>query len=240
MRLDRWLAHAGIGTRSEVKAIIKKGRVCVNDTVVKRPNVQVRVDIDCVDFDGQTIAAPSHVVLAMNKPKGVVSARRDARNRTVIDCLPTTYQRRDLHVAGRLDKDVSGLVILTNDTALVHEIISPAKHVHKTYDVVVDQGLPPREAFLKPRRLKDGRNRLYIPKPPRILRWEGTEARVALCEGKFHQVKRMFEAIGVGVVTLKRVAIGSLTLGDLSVGETRVLNTSEVASLFNAMPEKER
>ncbi len=237
MRLDKWLAHAGLGTRNDVKALIRQGRVRVNDTVIRQPDVHVNVDHDCVICDDEAVRAPTRLVLMMHKPVGVVSARKDTWNRTVIDCLPKPMQRRDLHIAGRLDKDASGLLILTTDTALVHDIIAPKKHVYKTYDVVVDGRLPSREVFSKPRELKDGKNRPYTPHPPRIVRWEESAARVAVREGKFHQVKRMFKAAGAEVIALKRVAIGNLELGDLPEGAVRELVSQDIEALL--MSDKE-
>lgn len=239
VRLDKFLADAGAGTRSEVKKLIQKGRVLVNGTPAKRPEQKVEMPGDRVCLDGTEVgAAPEFVYYLLHKPAGVVSATEDSRDRTVLDLVPEELRRKGLFPVGRLDKDTEGLLLLTDDGALAHELLSPKKHVNKTYYAKVD-GVMTEEDI---RKFKEGLD-IGEKKPtlPAVLEIVGTEADaqkseilLTISEGKFHQVKRMVKAVGKEVAYLKRISMGSLTLpAELSPGECRPLKEEELAALKN-------
>ena len=228
VRLDKFLADAGKGTRSEVKKYIQKGLVEINGQTVKKPEQKVGPE-DRVLFKGEEIARePEHVYYLLHKPAGYVSATEDKRDRTVMELIPSA--RKGLFPAGRLDKDTEGLLVLTNDGQLAHRVLSPKKHVPKTYyakiqGIVTDKDV---KAFEKGVTLDDGYE--TMPSQLKIIEsGEVSEIELTIHEGKFHQVKRMFESLGKKVVYLKRLSMGKLILDEsLSLGEYRELTDEEV------------
>lgn len=237
-RLDKILASQNLGSRKEVGALIRAGRVSVNETVVKRPEQKADPEADVITVDGQSLNFKKKIYLMMNKPEGVLSAARDPRARTVVDLLPPELRRRGIFPAGRLDKDTRGLLILTDDGAFAHRMLSPKKHVTKWYEAVLEAPVS-EEDILRFRRgvvLEDGT--LCLPAELSVLR-EGKSpmALVGLREGKFHQVKRMFSSCGNGVLSLRRVRIGGLTLDpELAEGAARELSEAETALVFERLP----
>lgn len=238
MRIDKLLSHTGYGTRSEIKKLVKQGKVTVAGKVVKDSGQLVDPELEEVAFDGERVLYREVIYLMMNKPPGVISATEDRRERTVIDLLEPEDQLMDPFPVGRLDKDTVGLLLLTNDGQLAHELLSPRKHVPKTYEAVVagDVGEEDRDQFKAGVTLDDGY--VTMPSELKILKKDGGEGGVTsvisltIMEGKFHQVKRMFEAVGKKVVYLKRVSMGPLELdADLEEGTYRELTDEEVALL---------
>jgi len=231
-RLDKVLASLGIGSRKEVRALIKQGRVRIDGEVALDPARRLAAGTARIEVDGRALV-PGTMTFMLNKPKGVVTATTDPVHRTVLDLFPAALARR-LFPAGRLDKDTEGLLILTSDGDLCHRLISPRYGVEKEYLVHVDGVLSPSlvELFAKGVELKDGTvtlpARLEIEHPG-----PGGVARVTIVEGKYHQVKRMFGAMGLSVTALKRIRIGGLTL-DLALepGDYRELSRAEVDLLF--------
>ena len=203
MRLDKFLCDNNIGTRSQVKEYIKKGQVTVNDQIIKKPETKVNNETDTVVCQGQTIHYRKYVYYMLNKPEGVVSATNDNTAPTVVSLL-TVPEQKDLFPVGRLDKDTTGLLLLTNDGALAHDLLSPKKHVDKT----------------------------YLVKPEKPLSAENGDLLLTIHEGRFHQVKRMLQAVDNQVLTLERVSFGPLSL-DLSLqrGEYRALTEEEIKVL---------
>ncbi len=231
LRLDKYLADAGVGSRSELRGLIRAGRVAVNGAVCCSPEAKVS-ESDRVAVDGAPVVYQRFVTVMMNKPAGYLSATKDERgDRTVIDLLDERLRRLDLKPAGRLDKDATGLLVLTNDGALIHSVISPSRHVEKRYEVTLSAPLPENVAavFEEGIVLGDG----YRCLPARLFYTEGAvRAAVAIREGKFHQVKRMFAALGSTVLTLKRTEIGALQLDPaLAEGAYRPLSAAEIKSL---------
>lgn len=238
LRLDKLLAHSGFGTRSEIKLLVKRGAVQVNGKTVKDSGLQVNAERDDIAVDGEPIRYRAFVYIMLNKPQGVVSATEDTRERTVLDLLDDGYAHFELFPVGRLDKDTEGLLLLTNDGKLAHNLLSPRKHVPKTYYAQVEGAVneSDRDAFRQGVTLDDG----YVTMPAelRILR-EGdpdagqlSEIELTIREGKFHQVKRMFIAVGKRVAFLKRISMGPLALDPhLSTGEYRELTAAELESL---------
>lgn len=238
LRLDKLLAHTGFGTRSEIKLLVKRGAVSVNGKRVKDSGMQVNPGKDEIHVDGEPVVYREFVYLMLNKPQGVISATEDTRDRTVLDLLDEEYAHFDLFPVGRLDKDTEGLLLLTNDGKLAHNLLSPRKHVPKTYyaevEGAVDEG--DQAAFARGVVLDDG----YVTMPAELLIIEpgdpgqSKRSRIELIimEGKFHQVKRMFQSVGKRVVFLKRIAMGPLKLDpELPVGKYRELTEQELHAL---------
>ena len=233
MRIDKFLCDMGIGTRSEVKAYLKKGQVTVNGDIVKKPEMKIEENKDCICFQGSALAYEAVQYFLLNKPAGCVTATRDNLSDTVMSFLPDNH-RDDLFPVGRLDKDTEGLLLITNDGQLAHELLSPKKHVDKTYFAVIDGEVREEhiEQFLEG--VDIGDENLTMPAKLTILKsGETSEIELTIQEGRFHQVKRMFESIGTKVTYLKRISMGPLTLGSLQPGEVRVLTEAEVEKLRN-------
>ncbi|MFQ9156800.1 MAG: pseudouridine synthase [Blautia sp.] len=230
VRLDRFLADAGAGTRSEVKKMIQKGRVLVNDQPASGPEQKISPDLDRVLLDGkEQTEAPDFLYYILNKPAGYISATEDSKDKTVMDLLPK-IARRNLFPVGRLDKDTEGLLLITDDGALAHELLSPAKHVDKTYYAKVKGVVTKEEQEVVKNGVDIGEAKLTMPAKLEILNTDGEYSEILLTirEGKFHQVKRMMEAVGKTVVYLKRLSMGGLVLPeDLPIGQWRMLTTEE-------------
>lgn len=234
MRLDKFLSDMGVGSRSELKRSIRKGLVTVNGQVQKDPGADVDTTSE-ISFDGNPVRYQSFEYYMMNKPAGVISASEDKRQKTVLD-LMDSRKRKDLFPAGRLDRDTEGLLLITNDGQLAHRLLSPKHHVDKCYFVRVSGTLGEADV----QRFADGipydEALTAMPAKLRILE-SGTDfstAETTIQEGKFHQIKKMFAALGNGreVVYLKRLSMGPLTLDpDLAPGEYRALTEEELAAL---------
>ena len=233
MRLDKFLCEIGVGTRSEVKTYLKKGQVTVNGEIIKKPEVKIDETKDDICFQGQPLLYEAVQYFLLNKPAGCVTATRDNLSETVMSFLPDN-RRDDLFPVGRLDKDTEGLLLITNDGQLAHELLSPRKHVDKTYFAVIDGEVREEHKQLFLEGLDIGDEELTMPAKLEILKsGEVSEIELTIQEGRFHQVKRMLEAIGTKVTYLKRISMGPLVLGDLKPGEVRILTNSELESLRN-------
>ena len=244
VRLDKFLADSGRGTRSEVKKYIQKGLVQVNDMTVKKPEQKIDPERDSVLLKGERVEAePEFVYYLLHKPAGCVSATEDRNDRTVMDYVPSG--RKGLFPVGRLDKDTEGLLLITNDGMLAHELLSPARHVEKTYFLRAEGIVTEDDRIRLQRGVDIGEEKPTLPARAEILKRTGgdsgdlgpgcTELLLSICEGKFHQVKRMMEAVGKPVIYLKRVSMGPLTLPeDLKKGECRPLTEQEVMELKQA------
>lgn len=230
IRLDKFLSDAQLGTRSQVKQLMKKGLITVNGEISKKPELRIDPAIDRVCFDGKEISLEKEVYYMLNKPAGVVSATQDNHERTVLDLFAREDRRPDLFPVGRLDKDTTGLLLITNDGALSHRLLSPRHHVDKTYFTGVDGIISEETAELFANGLDIGDDK---PTLPAILKpLSDHEALVTIHEGRFHQIKRMFHAAGCEVVRLKRLSMGSLTLDEeLPEGSYRRLTPEEIELL---------
>ena len=232
IRLDKYLADMGCGTRSEVKQMIRKGQVEVNGEKAKKPEVKITTGQDRVCVAGKEICYEKYRYLLLHKPAGYVSATTDNRDQTVLELLPEEL-RKDLFPVGRLDKDTEGLLLLTNDGDLAHRLLSPKKHVDKTYYARIDGKVDAedQEAFLEG--LDIGDETKTLPAKLEILESADiSEILLTIHEGRFHQVKRMFQARGKQVTYLKRMTMGPLTLGeDLPKGAYRELREDEKRAL---------
>lgn len=232
MRLDKLLSHTGFGSRKEVKPLLKSGAVVVNGMIQKDSKTQVNPDKDQITVHGTPVVYQEFVYFMLHKPQNVVSATEDNVSETVIDLLAQEDTLTDPFPVGRLDKDTEGLLIITNDGTLAHNLLSPKKHIDKTYYAKIDGDvtLADVEAFAAGIELDDG----YTCKPARLEIITPNEIKVTIQEGKFHQVKRMFAARGKSVSYLKRISMGNLQLDEsLALGEYRPLTEAELAILQN-------
>lgn len=232
LRLDKYLAEMNLGTRSEVKKLITKGQIQVNEAIVKKPELKLDPTSDRVQYQGREITYVIYEYYMLNKPSGVISATEDKRDTTVIDLIESR-QRKDLFPVGRLDKDTEGLLLITNDGALAHRLLSPKKHVDKTYYAKISGEVTKEDIETFEKGVCIGEEKLTLPAKLVILK-SGAESEIELTiqEGRFHQVKRMFQAVGKEVVYLKRLSMGSLSLDpSLKPGEYRKLTKEEMEQL---------
>lgn len=232
LRLDKLLADMGYGTRSEIKKEIAKGGVTVNGTVMKKPEAKIDTERDIVCIKGEKAVYARYEYFMLNKPAGVVSATMDRRERTVLDLIEDK-KRDDLFPVGRLDKDTEGLLLITNNGELAHQLLSPKKHVDKVYFARVRGTVTEEDIKMFSEGLDIGDEKKTLPAQLSILSaGEISETRITIREGRFHQIKRMFAAVGKEVVYLKRLGMGTLTLDEsLAPGEYRRLTEEEVTGL---------
>lgn len=230
MRVDKLLSNVGVASRAELKKYCKQGLISVNGKVINNPGVQVDSENDDVRFNGEKIVYREFVYIMLNKPDGYISATYDKYDPIVLDLIDQSYLVFEPFPVGRLDKDTEGLLVITNDGQLAHRVLSPKKHVPKTYYAKI-QGKVTEEdifAFETGVILDDGYE--TMPSQLKILKSDDmSEIELTIHEGKFHQVKRMFESVGKKVVYLKRLSMGKLKLDEsLGLGEYRELTEEEV------------
>ena len=230
MRVDKLLSNVGVASRAELKKYCKQGLISVNGKIINNPGIQVDSENDEVMFNGEKIVYREFVYIMLNKPGGYISATFDKHDPIVLDLIDLSYLVFEPFPVGRLDKDTEGLLVLTNDGQLSHRVLSPKKHVPKTYYAKI-QGKVTKEdilAFEKGVILDDGYE--TMPSQLKILKSDDmSEIELTIHEGKFHQVKRMFESVGKKVVYLKRISMGKLKLDEsLELGEYRELTEEEV------------
>ena len=230
MRVDKLLSNVGVASRAELKKYCKQGLISVNGKVINNPGVQVDSESDDIRFNGEKIVYREFVYIMLNKPDGYISATFDKYDPIVLDLIDQSYLVFEPFPVGRLDKDTEGLLVLTNDGQLAHRVLSPKKHVPKTYYAKI-QGKVTEEdilAFEKGVILDDGYE--TMPSQMKILKSDDmSEIELTIHEGKFHQVKRMIESVGKKVVYLKRLSMGKLKLDEsLKLGEYRELTEEEV------------
>lgn len=230
-RLDKFLCDSGVGTRSQVKQILKAGRVAVDGKVERDNSRKIDPNGNVVTLDGEVLGGKRRIVLMLNKPEGFVTATEDATERTVMELLPAEYRHFDLKPVGRLDKATEGLLLFTNDGDLLHRLISPKKEVPKVY-FARHEGVASEanvEAFASGLVLRDGTACL----PAKLEPLGAGESLITVCEGKYHQVRRMMASRNMTVLYLERRQEGSLILGDLPRGMVRELTEAEIAALEN-------
>lgn len=235
MRIDKLLAHAGYGSRKDVKQLLKNRVVTVDNKVITKSNVHVNPDEQSIAVNQKQVHYQQYIYIMLHKPKNYLSATTDRYEKTVLDLVEEQYQHYDLAPVGRLDKDTEGLILLTNDGKLNHRLTSPKHDVFKTYFAKVDGHVTNDhiQQFKKGVILDDG----YKTKPANLVIEKSnpvSEVRLSISEGKFHQVKRMFRAIGMEVLYLKRLSIGDLLLDEtLPIGKMRLLNEEELAYIVS-------
>ncbi len=240
MRLDKFLGDHNIGTRKQIREYVKNGRCAINGVPAKKADVHIDENKDIISFDGMELTYSKFHYYMLNKPDGVVSATTDGRNRTVLDLLKDENVK-GLNPAGRLDIDTEGLLLLTDDGGLIHNLLSPKKHVDKTYEVHLAHEISDEDC----KRLEEGidigdkkdNGDPYLTLPAKVVKKENDDEgrpviHLIIHEGRFHQVKRMLEAVDNKVMFLKRITFGSLVLDDsLAPGEYRPLTEEELKEL---------
>lgn len=228
-RLDKIIASQGKYSRSEVKKLVKQGRITINEVPVKKSDIKLDAQKDQIKIDGRVLSYKKHIYIMLNKPKGVVSATEDAQKQTVIDLVPKDMKRDGLFPAGRLDGDTVGFVLITDDGDFAHKILSPKNHIMKTYVATLQRPVTDEDilAFKNGIELRDGTVCLeaqVAPIPSTV-----PMAQIRICEGKYHQVKRMFASLGNKVLELKRTKMGELPLDEsLCPGQCREITPDEL------------
>lgn len=229
-RIDKILGHMGVGSRKEIKEYAKKGHIKVNGNIIKSSDIKVDPEVDIIEYLNRPVEYREYIYLMMNKPQGLISSTDDPRESLVIDLLDDYYKNFKPFPVGRLDKDTEGLLLISNDGKLAHELLSPKKKVGKTYYVevlgLVDESY--NDKFKEGITLDDGYKTL--PATLEIIHSDGvSKVNLTILEGKYHQVKRMFGALGMKVIYLKRISMGGLDLDDnLQPGEYRELSELEI------------
>lgn len=231
IRLDKFFTETATLSRREAVLEIKRGKVLVDGVIITDPSKKIDEERAEVVYNGQRVAYQKYVYIMLNKPEGVVSATEDTKQKTVLDLLPEKYKKLGLFPCGRLDKDTLGLVMLTNDGDTAHKLLSPKSHVEKTYkykcaDPLTSENKNKIENGLE---LRDG----YVTKPCKIKMISELEGEITLTEGKYHEIKRLFGAVGNKITFLERITFGSLVLeSNLKRGQWRELNMAEIKSLL--------
>ena len=232
MRLDKFISSQLNISRKDARAAILRGRAAVDGTTVRAADFKINENADSVTFDGQALSYKKHIYIIMNKPRGVLSASDDKRQPTVIDIIPEKLRRNGLFPVGRLDKDTTGLLIITDDGDFAHRVLSPKKEIFKTYIAVLDGEITPGmpEKFLSGIVLADGTK----CRKAFLRRLDKNTAEIKICEGKFHQIKRMFGTVGLGVNALERTAVGNFYLPeDLPQGACSETDSEALESIFS-------
>ena len=230
-RIDKVIGNQTGYSRKEIKELIKKKRIQLNDEIVVKSDIKINPDTDKIKIDNKEIQVQKYVYLILNKPKGYVSASIDKNDKTVLDLVPEKYKHRNLFPAGRLDKDTTGLMIITDDGVFAHNILSPSKHVSKTYNVTIDIPITKEMiiGFKEGIKLNDGECKSSI-----LEKTGSYTGIVTLTEGRYHQIKRMFGCFGAKVLELHRIKMGNLELPkDLELGKCRELTSKELNQIKN-------
>lgn len=228
-RLDKLVCAGGNRTRSEARRLIKIGQVSVNGIVVRSFGLQIDPQSDNLTVAGEVLRYEKYRYIMMNKPEGVICASQGKQEQTVVDLVPEALNRNDLFPAGRLDKDTTGFVLITDDGAFAHGILSPKRHVEKTYEAVLDKPITAEAVAAFRQGVVAGDGTLFQSARLCALNQEKTLVQVVICEGKYHQVKRMFAACGSHVQALRRTKIGGLCLDTgLRLGECRLICKEEL------------
>lgn len=229
-RLDKLISNSGTLSRKEVHRLIKSGRVSVDGVTVKDRGFNIDPQSAKIKIDGEELVLQKYVYIMMNKPQGIISAARDGKEKTVIDIVPEELKRKNLFPAGRLDKDTVGFMLITDNGDFAHKILSPKNHISKTYEARLAQPITNDELQKIRLGITLGDGTKCLPAEAEICEdGETPLVKVVLCEGKYHQIKRMFASLGNSVTELKRVKMGALPLDEsLAPGECRILMESEI------------
>ncbi|MFI3252564.1 MAG: pseudouridine synthase [bacterium] len=229
MRIDRFLSNLNYGSRNDIKKYIKEKRVKINNTLCTNSSTSINENIDKVYFDNELVFYLENICIAFNKPQNYICSNIDELYPSILNLLPEEIVRLGLNICGRLDADTEGLVILTSNGNYVHQIISPSKNVYKKYLVHTKNKIENINLFENGLEILDGRSNLYTSEKAELNLLEDTKCIVSIKEGKFHQVKRMFEAIDNEVVYLKRLSVGNYNMpDDLLLGEYKIISIDEI------------
>lgn len=235
IRIDKMLSNSGIGSRKDVKNIIKSGKVTVDGKIIKSSDLKIDPENSKIIVNGKELTYKKNIYLLMNKPAGVISATYDKKEKTVIDILPNNFKNIDLFPVGRLDKDTVGMLILTNDGDFAHNTLSPKKHVWKKYYATVSGIVTQEDIQFFEKGVEIGENEICKSAKLQICTTNDntTNVTIEISEGKFHQIKRMFKAVGKEVLFLKRIKFGGLELDEnIAEGSVRELSEIELKKIF--------
>lgn len=225
MRIDKFLVECGLGSRKEVKNIVLNGKIKVNDEIINIVKTNINEKKDIIKYNDSVLIYKEFRYYIMNKKAGYITATEDSKEPTVMDLLPDWVIKKDLVPVGRLDKDTEGLLLFTNDGKLNHKLLSPKSHVDKTYYVEVKNTVEQKDI----EKLENGVNiGDYITLPAKIKILEDKKLLLTISEGKFHQVKKMFETVENKVIYLKRISFGNLNLNGLPLGEVKEINREDI------------
>ena len=225
MRLDKYLVECGIGSRKEVKKIIDEKLISVNDKIILSPKENINEENDIVKYNNEVIKYKKFRYYILNKISGYITAVDDPRDKTVMELLPDWVIKKDLAPVGRLDKDTEGLLLLTNDGQLNHKLLSPKSHVEKTYYAELEKNISQDDLEKLEKGVDIGG---YITMPALAQKIDDNKIHLTIKEGKFHQVKKMLEAVNNKVVYLKRISFGKLKLDNMELGEVREVNLDDI------------
>ena len=229
-RLDKLIANSGTLSRKEVHRLIKSGAVSVNGITTKDRGFCIDPESAVIKINGEVISLDKYVYIMLNKPEGVVSATKDPAEKTVVDLVPEEFKKKNLFPAGRLDRNTTGFVLITDNGDFAHKILSPKNHIEKTYEARLAEPVSADKLDEVAKGITLGDGTECLPAKVRVL--EDTQnplVEIKICEGKYHQIKRMFAAVGNAVIELKRVKMGNLSLDEnLKLGECRLLTKEEV------------
>ena len=225
MRLDKFLTECGLGSRREVKKILDTGKIKMNGVVITNPQSNIKENTDTIEYNEKKLEYKEYRYYIMNKKSGYITATEDPKEKTVMMLLPEWVIKKDLAPVGRLDKDTEGLLLFTNDGKLAHSLLSPKKHVDKTYYAQLENSIGEEERIKLEQGVDIGG---YVTQPAKAKLIGDKEIELTIREGKFHQVKKMLEAVGNKVIYLKRLTFGKLKLGDMELGEVREINIEDI------------
>lgn len=221
MRLDKLLSNLKYGSRKEVKNLIKSHAITINGEIVSSSSIKIDPNKDVISINDEVVVYHESINIMINKPMGYLSANKDGLHQTVIELLNEDLLRYNFKIAGRLDLESEGLLILTTNGLFAHKVTSPNYEVNKVYEVILNEPITEYKELLKGVIIKDGKNMDYLAKALEIVQIDDKTLKITINEGKFHQVRRMFQIIGFEVINLKRIKIGNLELGSLQPGEYR-------------------
>lgn len=225
MRLDKFLTECGVGTRRQVKKLLENGEIYVNEKIIKKPEFVVKEDMDVISYKGKKLQYKKFRYYIMNKKAGYITATQDTKEQTVMELLPNWVITKNLVPIGRLDKDTEGLLLFTNDGIFAHSLLSPKKHVNKKYYVKLEKDITDRDIAKLETGVDIGN---YITKPAKIEKLSEKEIYIIISEGKFHQVKKMLEAVKNKVIYLRRDEFGNIKLGNLKLGEVKEIDKEDI------------
>ena len=228
MRIDKYLSNLKYGTRSELNTLIKKGLVKVNDQVIFTNKYKIDPKTDKIEFDNEEVLFHESINIMLNKPEGYLSANKDSMHKVVVDLIGDEFKRYDLKIAGRLDLNTSGLLILTTNGHTAHLLTSPNSEINKVYEAVLDIDLNNYQELINGVIIKDGNSEEYLAKAIEIVKIEPFKFHITINEGKYHQVRRMFLSLNANVLKLKRIKYGKLELGSLEEGKYRIFDLEEI------------
>lgn len=228
MRIDKYLSNLKYGSRTEVNKYIKDGLVKVNNKIINNGRYKINFDLDKIYFNNEEVIYYKEVNIVLNKPEGYLSANKDEVHKVSVDLIKEPYNRYDLKIAGRLDLNTTGILILTSNGKFAHKLTSPNSEIEKEYEVIIDKEINNYNELLNGVNIKDGKGNEYLAKALKVEKINNKTFNIVINEGKYHQVRRMFLYLGANVIKLKRIRYGKLTLGNLKESEYKLFKREDI------------